>query len=114
MYLSCRTVFSPDFVLADPARASKVSVSVCACRAPVSERIFFLFGGCPDSSEIITLKAGLESLEYRLTGKPLAFAITVVVFAAAAMLAAAASFVRRRICYAVRPPVYLLQLIFRC
>jgi len=114
VYLSCHTVFSPDFVLADPARASKVSVSVCACRPPVTDRIFSFFGGCPDCLEIITLKAGLESLEYRLTGKPLTFAITVVVFAAAALVAAAVSFVRRQIQHAVRPPVYLLQRSFRC
>ena len=114
MYLSCHTVFSPDFVLADPARANSVSVTVCACRLPVSEQIFYLFGGCRDCSEIITLKASLESLEYRLTGKPLAFSVTVVVFAAAALTIAAVSFVRRWIWFAIRPPVYLFQQVFRC
>lgn len=113
MNLSCHAVFSPDFVLADPARANGVSVTVCACRFPVSEQIFHLFGGC-DCSEIITLKACLESLEYRLTGKPLAFSITVAVFAAAALTVTAVSFVRRWICFAVRPPVYLFHRVFRC
>ena len=115
MFLSCHAFSPADFVLADPARANGVSVSVCACRTFTGDRNVSFLSVWSGDAAYFSLKVCLESMDYTATGKTLGHTLTVAVcFSVILFLTAVRIVLNAFQGFAERTALYLRERRIRC